>query len=81
LRNFPWCLRLICGARRKGRKSRPEGLLHALGIGCRQFVLFGERPVRPKRGFVAASKFIDLAEKSIAQCRRRFRPQRGFAGI
>jgi hypothetical protein len=58
-----------------------EASLHALRIGHRQFVLFSERPMRPKRGFVAAGKFIDFAEKSIEQCSRSFGAQRRFGGI
>jgi hypothetical protein len=58
-----------------------EALLHAQGIRRRQLVLFGERPVRPKRGFVAACKFIDFTEKSIAQYSRRLGAQRRFGGI
>jgi hypothetical protein len=51
--NFIWRLKLIHRGRRQARQSRSEGLLHALNIGCRQFVLLGERPMRPKRGVIA----------------------------
>jgi hypothetical protein len=58
-----------------------EGLLHALRIGCRQFVLFDERPVRPDRRVIARTKIAEFAEKSIAQCSQRFGPEHWFGGI
>ena len=76
LLNFVRRLRLICGARRKARQSGLESFLDALRIGCRQLVLFGERPMRPKCGIIAGCKITEFAQKSIAQCCRRFGPQR-----
>ena len=71
---LPCPLRLIGLGRRKARQSRLEALLHGLRIGCRQFVLFDERPMRPDCSIIAAGKIIEFAEKSIAQCSRRFWP-------
>ena len=80
LPNFPWRLKPILGTCRKDRQSCLEALLHAQGIGFRQLVLFGERPVRPECSYVDVCKSIEFAEKSIAQGNRRFGPQRSFGG-
>ena len=77
---LPCPLRLIGLGRRKARQSRLEALLHGLRIGCRQSVLFDERPMRPDCSIIATGKIIEFAEKSIAQCSRRFGSQRWLGG-
>ena len=53
---LPCPLRLIGLGRRKADQSCLEALLHGLRVGCRQFVLFDERPMRPDCSIIAAGK-------------------------
>jgi hypothetical protein len=66
LRNLPCPLLLICIGRRKARQSRLEALLHDLRIGCRHFILFNERPVRPDCGIIGTGQNTDFSDQSIA---------------
>ena len=61
MRNFPCPLRLIGLGRRKARQSRLEALLHGLRVGCRQFVLFDERPMRPDCSIIAAGQITEFS--------------------
>jgi hypothetical protein len=61
---LPCPLRLIGLGRRKADQSCLEALLHGLRVGCRQFVLFDERPMRPDCSIIAAGKIAEFSDKA-----------------
>jgi hypothetical protein len=54
-------------AGREDRHPRLKGLLNALGISCRQSVLFWERPVCPYRGVLTGSKTTEFSEEPLPE--------------
>jgi hypothetical protein len=51
---------------RKVCQSRFEGILHPLGVGCRQFVLFSQAPVRPHYRIVTGAKIIEFGDQTMS---------------
>ena len=63
------CLRRLCNSAsigRKVRQSRLKSILHPLGVGCRQLVLFTQAAVRPHCSVVTGAKIVKFGDQSIA---------------
>jgi hypothetical protein len=43
-----------------------KGILHPLGVGCRQLVLFTQGAVRPHCRIVTGAEIVKFGDKSIA---------------
>jgi len=69
LPRVPFCLERLAQLGITGRKvcqSRFEGILHPLGVGCHQFVLFTQAPMRPHCSVIAGAKIVEFDDQSIA---------------